>query len=836
MNNLLMNFQNTPQLRLAHDFVEYTGKNIFLTGKAGTGKTTFLHQIRKNSFKRMVVVAPTGVAAINASGVTIHSFFQLAFGPYLPGYQTTENVGDQKLNNNSSAQRFSRQKINIIRSLDLLVIDEISMVRSDMLDGIDATLRRFRRSKEPFGGVQLLMIGDLRQLSPVVKDDEWTLLQKHYQTPYFFSSNALQKTQFISIELTQVFRQSDDRFIGLLNQVRGNKLTSTTIKELNKRYLPDFNDHEGYITLTTHNHKAHQINDDRLSELKVKQRKFKATISGNFPEYIYPTDEVLSLKIGAQVMFVKNDPSPEKLFYNGKIGKIVAIDLDSVSVKCEVNEDLIHVSALEWNNIKYTLNEESKEINESIEGVFKQIPLKLAWAITIHKSQGLTFEKAIIDAEAAFAHGQVYVALSRCKTLEGMVLSTPIREHSVKNDSSVDHFSDEVEKNQPDENQLQEQKYQFQQQLLLDLFQFENLQINIWALLKIMREHKISLREGFVAAMNVMTDGLKKTIMEVSSSFQIQLKRLLAESKDVENNPSLQDRIKKGATYFSKELNEKLFSILDNIDIDTDNKQVKKNVSEQISRILEEAHFKKGCLESCRSGFIMKDYLINRAKAAILAPEKKKSRKTLAPVVLTESKRPDLYAKLKQWRDDEASEKNLPHYMIIPAKTMIELSNKVPTTLSQLKKVKGIGKKKVEQYGTIILEMILNNIPEDQRNKFDEEESEEIAVVKKTTYDVTLELWKKDMSIEEIAQERDLAISTIEGHLAKFVKSGEVEMEALVDPEKIAIIQELFQECGPINLSEAREILGEEYSYGELRIVRNSITFEEQNEEPEDLS
>lgn len=830
-----MNFQNTTQLQLAHDFVEYTGKNIFLTGKAGTGKTTFLHEIRKNSLKRMVVVAPTGVAAINASGVTIHSFFQLAFGPYLPGYQTTENTGDQKPGKNGSAQRFSRQKINIIRSLDLLVIDEISMVRSDLLDGIDATLRRFRRSKVPFGGVQLLMIGDLRQLSPVVKDDEWTLLQKYYQTPYFFSSKALMQTQFIGIELTKVFRQSDDHFIALLNQVRGNKLTSQTIEELNKRHLPNFKDHEGYITLTTHNKKAHQINDSRLSLLKSHRQKFKATIVGNFPEYIYPTDEELILKVGAQVMFVKNDPSPLKSYYNGKIGRIVDLDKETVTIQCEGDEDSISVSALEWNNIKYTLNDESKEINESIEGTFKQIPLKLAWAITIHKSQGLTFEKAIIDAEAAFAHGQVYVALSRCKTLEGMVLSTPIRTESVKHDSSVDQFSTDIENNQPDEKQLEEQKQLFEEQLILDLFSFENLQISLWVFLKIMRENSSSLREGFLVAMNVMNDELRKNVTDVSGTFQQQLKRMFADTSNPEHQSLLQDRIKKGAAYFSNQLSGKLMAIIGNLDIDIDNRQVKKSVSDQLTRILEEAYYKKGCLEACRSGFIMKDYLLERAKAAILAPEKKKSGKKTATTLITETKRPKVYAKLKQWRDQLAKEKNVPVYIVLPGKTMIELSNEMPTTLWQLKKVKGFGKKKIEQYGQIILDLLLEDIPKELSQAIPEEEPEEEVVIKISTYETTMELWKKNLSIEEIAKERGLAISTIEGHLAKFVKSGEVEIEDLVKKEKIAVIQELFNECGPINLSEARYILGEEYSYGEIRIVRDSITFEETKEEPEEI-
>ena len=822
-----MIFKNTAELQLANDFVEYTGKNIFLTGKAGTGKTTFLHEIRTKSFKRMVVVAPTGVAAINASGVTIHSFFQLAFGPFIPGYLAVEGHGDSTSGNGSSAHKFSRQKINIIRSLDLLVIDEISMVRADMLDGIDATLRRFRRSEEPFGGVQLLMIGDLRQLSPVVKDEEWALLRKYYQTPYFFSSNALIKTHFIGIELTEVFRQSDHHFIGLLNQVRGNKLTSDTIDELNKRYLPDFKAHEGYITLTTHNDKAREINNIRLTALKAKYHKFKASVSGNFPDNIYPTDFELVVKVGAQVMFVKNDPSPEKNFYNGKIGQVVDIEDETICVQCEGDDEVIEVAALEWTNIKYTLNDETKEINESIEGVFKQIPLRLAWAITIHKSQGLTFEKAIIDAEAAFAHGQVYVALSRCKTLEGIVLSSPISRGSVKHDSSVDNFSSEIESNQPDEKQLEVQKFVFQEQLLIDLFQFRSLQISIWVLLKILREQKISLRPGFVAAMNVMHEEVKKGIIDVSGSFQTQLKKLHAGAGNAELNKQLQERIKKAAVYFSDKLQDQLIKVLDGIGLEIDNKLVKKSVTDQIKRVLEEAQYKKGCLDSCKSGFVMKEFLVNRAKAAIVVPEKKKSGQKTKSLVSTETKHPELYWKLKHWRDNLAEERNVPVYLILPVSTMIELSNVVPTTILQLSKIKGFGKKKIQQYGNEILNLLLEDLPEEERKLIPEEEQEK-AVVKIPTHEVSYELWKSGKTIDEIAAERNLVSSTIQGHLGKYVADGDIALDALIPTEKIASIQELFETCGPIGLSEAREILGADFSYWELRFVKRTMTFDEE--------
>jgi ATP-dependent exoDNAse (exonuclease V) alpha subunit len=411
---------NNPQLQLAFDFVQYTNKNIFLTGKAGTGKTTFLHQLKKVSPKRMVVVAPTGVAAINAGGVTIHSFFQLPYGPHIPDH---ENIPTSELNPEKPQayqKKFNREKIRLIQSLDLLVIDEISMVRADMLDAIDLVLKKYKDRTKPFGGVQLLMIGDLHQLSPVVKEDEWSLLKKYYDTVYLFSSKALQQIPSVNIELKHIYRQSDEYFINILNKIRNNQIDQQTLTELNQRYIPNFSpdEKEGYIVLTTHNASAQEINQNKLKKIKSPSEIFGADTEGEFPSFSYPTEQELELKEGAQVMFVKNDSSSLKCYYNGKIGKVIRMDEDEVYVKCPDDEDEILVKREEWQNVKYFLDEETKEVKENVIGTFTQYPLKLAWAITIHKSQGLTFEKAIIDANASFAHGQVYVALSRCKNFD----------------------------------------------------------------------------------------------------------------------------------------------------------------------------------------------------------------------------------------------------------------------------------------------------------------------------------------------------------------------------------------------------------------------------------
>ena len=466
-----MTMQMNQQFDLAFNFLQNTGTHLFLTGKAGTGKTTFLKRLKEVSPKRMIVVAPTGVAAINAGGVTIHSFFQLPFGPYIP---SANKAGSQS---NNFSNKFSRDKINIIRSMDLLVIDEVSMVRADLLDAISDVLCRYKDHSKPFGGVQLLLIGDLQQLAPVAKDEEWNLLKEHYASTFFFDSKALSESTYFSIELTHVYRQSDSVFINLLNNIRENCFDDETLRMLNQRYVPDFrpDDKLGYITLTTHNYQAQQINKRKLAELPGKSYRFTAEINNDFPEYSYPTDDNLELKCGAQVMFVKNDSSGDHRYYNGKIGKIVFINPNKITVVGEDGNE-IQVEKETWSNVKYTINPETKEITETIAGTFSQYPLKTAWAITIHKSQGLTFEHAIIDASAAFSHGQVYVALSRCKTLEGLVLSSPITRNAMIKDLRIQEFSSSVADKQPGKEQLEKAQQHYFEELVTDLFNFTSIQ------------------------------------------------------------------------------------------------------------------------------------------------------------------------------------------------------------------------------------------------------------------------------------------------------------------------------------------------------------------------
>lgn len=806
-----------PQLNLANDFVQFTGKNIFLTGKAGTGKTTFLHRLKEHSPKRMIVVAPTGVAAINARGVTIHSFFQISFGPQVPGY-----VGNEQ-----GFKRFSRKKRNIMKSLDLLVIDEISMVRADLLDGIDETLRRFRRNNQPFGGVQLLMIGDLQQLAPVVKEDEWNILRRHYDTAFFFSSNALQKTQYISIVLDHVYRQSDQHFISLLNKIRDNRIDNKVIEQLNKRHKPDFNPgDENYIILTTHNARAKQVNESKLEGLDEKIRHFKADINGKFPEYSYPTEPDLQLKKGAQVMFVKNDPNHEKQYFNGKIGVIVDFGEDEVVVQCPDDADPIYVSEINWDNIKYSVDEETKEIQETVDGTFTQLPLKLAWAITIHKSQGLTFDKAIIDSEKAFAHGQVYVALSRCRSLEGLVLSSPFSPLSLKHDKTIEVFNKDAEENQPDEYQLESSKKEYQQQLLVELFDFDSQQKSLYQFLRAINENQKSLQPGAKEPFRDTLENFRNEIVVVSAKFKNQIKQLLLKNSDAEEHEELQERIRKASNYFRDKIQTIILNLLDDFSVETDNKETKRLVKKVGENLLQDVEFKLECLKACKNGFIVHDYMLDRAKAALEKPTKKRESKSKKSVVSDTLNNPDLYDVLKDWRDAKSIEFGLPFYMILPLKSMRDLSNKAPSKVEELKLVHGFGKKKMEKYGEELLDLI-NAYRHENEVIISKEDRPKKAVKKpkKHSREISLELWQSLKDIPQVAKERGMIGRTIEGHLAYYVANGKLPIAEFVNENKLGKILGVFEENSTISLSEARQQLDNTVSYTELNFAKNHLKF-----------
>lgn len=695
--------EKNAQWELAHHFLCYTGMNLFLTGKAGTGKTTFLRRLKITSPKRMIVLAPTGVAAINAGGVTIHSFFQLPFGPYLPGSGT-----DQRKHAGGNNAKFNREKINIIKTLDLLVIDEISMVRADLLDAVSDLLCRYRRRDEPFGGVQLLLIGDLQQLAPVVKDDEWKLLKGVYRSPFFFDSVALQQTRYVSIELTHVYRQADEVFIRLLNRIRDNQVDEETMAVLNRRYIPGFipSEEEGYIVLTTHNSQAQLINSRKLEEIPETAYTFLAQVEGDFPAYLFPTDEKLVLKKGAQVMFMKNDSSTEKRYYNGKIGRVVSIGEDSIRVQCRGDAGYIVVNREEWLNTRYVINPETKEIKERVEGKFIQYPLKTAWAITIHKSQGLTFERAVIDVGAAFTHGQVYVALSRCKSLEGLILSSPLKIGAVIHDRVVRNFIHKIEQNRPGNEELEEEKKKYYVRLIAELFDFTLVGQGMQRVTRIYGKYLYRLYPELARFYREMREECREKLAEVGERFQLQLQRLLITSSDYEKDEMLKERIGKGVTYFRGEMEKFNMAVRDAAYPEIDNKEVRKMLEEEMSRLLQELHVKMRVLESAKEGFSMETYLRSRAEAIldkILWPGDERQEKI---EVVADILHPGLYKKLSEWRKEQAVRLKLPVYTVLQQRALLGICNTLPTNSRELLKIPGIGKKVIEKYGGPILKIV----------------------------------------------------------------------------------------------------------------------------------
>lgn len=823
-----MNPDHDRQLQLATDFVEQTGKNIFLTGKAGTGKTTFLRSLKERIFKRMIVVAPTGVAAINAGGVTIHSFFQMPFGPHIPN-QGQEGFSDASENKDrfKNIQRFSKVKISIIKSLDLLVIDEISMVRADLLDGIDEVLRRFRDRNRPFGGIQLLMIGDLQQLAPIVREDEWRILRPHYDTMFFFGSRALQKSDYITIELRHIFRQKDEDFIRILNRIRDNTADDLILNELNKRYIPGFHKENkgGYITLTTHNSQAQNINDNELRKLSGKPFKYKAEVEGDFPEFTFPTEFHLTLKKGAQVMFIKNDPAPEKRFFNGKIGAIIDIDEEEIVVKCKEDDRPISVERLEWHNYKYDINEETKEIEETIAGTFIQFPLKLAWAITIHKSQGLTFDKAIVDANAAFAFGQVYVALSRCRSLEGLVLSSPVLAHCIKSDAKVSEFVHEMEQNPTDENGLSEARFAYQRELLSELFDFAMGQSRIYHCMKIVKDNKGSLPAYFPERFSAMLGALNTDIVSVAGKFSVQLNLLISENRNIEENRSAQERIKKASIYFKDQVENRVEKELDRITVESDNKLVRKQMGEALERLEQYFAIKKACLSACVDGFNVKKYLEVRAKASVDLPGKGREKRASEDVFIGAVDHPGLFKLLKGWRKSKASKLGKPDHRVLTLKSMAAIANNLPTTAVQLYSLKGVSRKKLQEFGEEIMDVIIDYCTKNELPVA----SLEMQLSKqklKTGLDskgISYELYRTGKSIEEIAVERSMAVSTIEGHLAYFVGTGDVSIKNLVSDEKVNMVISFLKENESSGFGQLKAALGDKVSYSELRFVMRHL-------------
>lgn len=637
-------------MQLAYDYLESTNTVVFLTGKAGTGKTTFLQRIRAESKKKLAVVAPTGVAAINAGGMTIHSFFQLPFGPIIPSGNSRPEV------------HYSPEKKELLSSLELLIIDEISMVRPDVLDQVDLILRNVKDNNHPFGGVQLLLIGDLSQLSPIIREEEWAMLGRYYKTPYFFSSLVLQKAPYVRIELNKVFRQKEQTFVDILNEVRNQTISDQSLALLNARYIPNFKPavDDPYITLTTHNAITQQINNEFIEALAGEQIEFKATIKGEFPKDAYPTETELKLKIGAQVMFVKNDSSSAKLYYNGKIGTVIKLTNDTVTVQSDSQE--IEVQAQEWTNVKYQMADD--EINETNAGSFAQIPLKLAWSITIHKSQGLSFDKAIIDVSEAFAHGQAYVALSRCRNLSGMVLRNPIAAHNIIGDPAVTRFNTQAKLLQPDREQLERDQQVYRLFLLTELFNFNGLK---------------KRAEGF----EYLLPDMQPTILTIAELSAPQLVNYNSE------------RVQKASTYFHGKLSGAVQNLHQQLPaLIGQSKETAAKADELINWIMARIkvldHFTKAEFTA----------------TAYLEVQTKKSNISTYLKTLNALPNEELYEQILAWRQTIANKEKVMPNMVLSEKTAATIAEKLPATLKALSAIKGVGPQKATQFGADIIGLI----------------------------------------------------------------------------------------------------------------------------------
>lgn len=713
---------------LALQYVHTTKRHIFLTGKAGTGKTTLLREIIQTTFKNCVVAAPTGIAAINAGGVTLHSLFQLPFGSFIPDERFYAEISfDQQFNTPrtiSSSLRMHETKRKIIKEMELLIIDEVSMLRADLLDEIDHVLRLIRRKRTtPFGGVQVMFIGDLYQLPPVISNQEWGFLKNYYPSPYFFDSHVMREADMLTIELDQVYRQHDQHFIDLLNRMRNNELSDHDINRLNAQVKADLQveKENGYIHITTHNRKADQINTAELNKLPGVSFEFNAKISGKFETNNFPMPESLVLKKNAQVMFVKNDPSGNGEYFNGKLGRITTLTNDEIRVTSEDGVE-VKVTKYNWENKRYKLNENNSKIEEELIGNFSQYPIKLAWAITVHKSQGLTFEKAILDLSDSFAPGQMYVALSRLTSLQGLALSSPIPHRNLEIDAAVGVFGKEKQSLEKLESEIFKDQKGFYLDCIENAFSFSP----ILTAISFMQQGNKELTEELPLTDTDRT-GLSGVIIQLNNCKETADKFIREIYKKIEQYPQtyenvLTERLEKAKDYFFSQLDEikvKLIAMRTTVEKDKKRKTFTKNLSQLVDQIQKQKT------------------LIYRA------------------------------------------------YVILEAATRKSIPNKEGWYLNQ-------------------------PIFAPKHVKVSKEE-------KKPTKEISFELFQSGKTIDAIAKERSLAITTIEGHLSHYVSTGEIDVAKFCEMPKVENIIKVIKVIDDTAMSAIKEKLGEEYTYSDIR-------------------
>ncbi|MEI9808191.1 MAG: helix-turn-helix domain-containing protein [Bacteroidota bacterium] len=813
--------------QLAVELVNQSSRNIFLTGKAGTGKTTFLKYIRENCSKQMAVVAPTGVAAINAGGVTMHSFFQLPISPFIPearGFHKESETTDA--HSLLSRLRMTTEKKKVLQELELLIIDEISMVRCDILDAIDTVLRHIRsRYGEMFGGVQVLFIGDMFQLPPVIKEQEWSLLADYYNSPYFFDSHVLKQQQPLYIEFNKIYRQSEEAFIQLLNQVRNNELNEEGKQILASRFQPGFHDKndDGFIILTTYNEKAREINTGKLQRLNSSLLSYAADIETDFPSNAYPADEVLHLKKGAQVMFIKNDSEKEKRYFNGKIGIVTKLENDKILVQCKGEQDEIEVKKEKWENIRYSLNNNTRQMEEEVLGSFVQYPLRLAWAITIHKSQGLTFEKAIIDAGKSFASGQVYVALSRCTNLNGLILQSEIRANNLFTDRRIVEFSKNSASPGDLEKELIVARKNYQQKLLLSTFDFRIAVNSTGELITYLAGNAGSFNPEAIAWNNELLDKIN-AVQATAEKFQIWLQQQFQQTGILEENTALQERTIKASAHFVKEL-DIIIAFLQQSPAITDSRLHAKEYNDSVKEVFGEIAAKRFLLQGFSGKFDAEEWH-NRKKRFVL-PSFTVNAYAGTAAQRIESPHPALYQQLRKLRDNICTKRDLPIYIVAGSNTLDEMARYLPQSLEELRMVSGFGDAKIGQYGQQFLDIILeyskaNDLGSLIREKSPKRQRKESTGEKKAKVDTKAEsykLYKDGMTIKEVAEARSLTAQTVEGHLAHYVSKGVINIEELVSPDKILLIQPAIKnfEGGALNL--IREKLGNSIGFGEIKLV-----------------